>query len=237
MPLEIRPTTLEDLPALSRFLSRGFGLPEDAEAVAPDVLAWKYLEPLPRGLGCSSLVALDAAGAPAGHLAFTRTFWRQAGCDQRVSTLHMIDWLAGPDHRGVGSQLMRRAHACAQTQYGLGGSEVGRSVIFRAGYRPRTPVPVFRRILRPSWRLRDSDPNRARRFLRVGREALRVLVDRPSKGNPAVSLHQVERFGPETDRLVDRVEPPLLFSDRSADRLNGLLSYPRGGPVGHRVER
>ncbi len=237
MPLEIRPTTAEDLPALGLFLSRGFGLPEDAEAVAPDVLAWKYLEPLPRGLGCGSVVALDESGGLAGHLGFTRTFWRQAGCADRVSTLHMMDWLGSPEHKGAGALLMRRANSEVSTQYGLGGSLAARTVADRTGYRARPPVPVFRRVLRPTWRLRESVPGPALRGVLAARDAIGLAVGRASKGDPAVSVQKVEVFGPEVDDLLDRVEPPLLFSDRGSERLNGVLNYPRGGPEGHRIER
>ncbi len=237
MSLEIHPTTPDDLPALSRFLAGGFGLPADSEAVAADVLRWKYLEVPPRGLGCASWVAIDRAGVVAGHLGYTRTTWRQAGSVEEISTLHMLDWLASPAHKGVGALLMRRANAEVPTQYGLGGSLAARTVANRTGYRAREPVPVFRRVLRPTWRLRESGDRGWRRSLLAARDALWLGLDRPSGGDPAVSVHPVETFGVEVDGLSNRVEPPLLFTDRGSDRLNAVLNYPRGGPVGHRVER
>lgn len=235
MALEIRPTTFEDLPALGRFLARGFGLPEGVEALAADVLAWKYLESPPWGLGCGSLVAVDEAGELVGHLGFTRTAWRQAGSPETVSTLHMLDWLASPHHKGVGARLMRRANAEVSTQYGLGGSTAARTVANRAGYRVREPVPVFRRVLRSTWRLRESGDRLWRRTLPAARDAIRAGLDRDLQTNPSLSVFRVEGFGAEVEDLVGRVEPPLMFSDRGSARLNAVLSYPRGGPIGHRV--
>jgi hypothetical protein len=237
MPLEIRPTRRDDLPALSRFLAWGFHLDPDAEPVALDVLAWKYLEPPPKGLGCGSLLALDEHGDLAGHLGFTRTCWLQAGCAEKVSTLHMLDWLAGPGHKGVGSRLMRRASAEARSQYGLGGSRMARALGPGLSYLLRDPVPVFLRILRPSWRLRESGRGLGSRLTLTVRDALRMAKTRPSKPSPAVSIRPVERFGPEIETLIDRTEPPLMFSDRGFERLNGVLNYPRGGPQGLWIER
>ena len=46
MAREILPLTLADVPELSRFLTAGFHTPSGADYAAPDVLCWKYLEPM-----------------------------------------------------------------------------------------------------------------------------------------------------------------------------------------------
>ena len=40
-----------------------------------------------------------------------------------MSTIHIIDWLGSPDHRAVGTSLMRKAHEDVATQFGLGVSQ------------------------------------------------------------------------------------------------------------------
>jgi hypothetical protein len=230
----ILPLAPDDLPALGRFLARGFGLPDDAEAVAPDVLRWKYLEPRPGVEGPRSLVAREAGGRIVGHLGLARTCWRLAGSDRRVSALHMLDWLADPGHKGIGARLMRRANTLAETQYGLGGTVIARKVAARAGYVPGEPVPVFRRAIRPSHRLRESGPWPGR-LARAARDGVRRWLDRPERAAPA-TLRAVDRFGPEVEAALGRADGPLLFTDRAPEVLNAVLAYPRGGPRGYVVE-
>lgn len=238
MPARIEPLQAEDLPALGRFLAEGFGGPADAEFVSEDVLRWKYLEPRPGRDGePRSLVAWDDRGRIVGHVGFNLTTWRRAGSDREVSTLHLLDWLADPSHRGVGASLMRRAHARAETQYVLGGSGDARRVIARAGYERLEPVPVFRRVLRPGYRLREGGPLGGR-LLRSARDAARLATDRPrSAGRASVVLRPVGAFGPEVEEVTSRCEGPLIYTGRHADDLNAALSYPRRGLEGGLVER
>ena len=46
MARDIQPLTLGDLPELSRFLTAGFHTQPEADFAAPEVLRWKYLEPM-----------------------------------------------------------------------------------------------------------------------------------------------------------------------------------------------
>jgi hypothetical protein len=81
MNLDIRPLTPDDLPELSRILIAGFHAPPDADFAAPEVLRWKYLEPLGpqvqeegnQGVasiadGPRSYIARDEAGQFIGHI-------------------------------------------------------------------------------------------------------------------------------------------------------------------------
>ena len=235
MPVAIGPPTLDDIPELSRFLREGFRAPADAEFAAPDVLRWKYLDPRPGIDGPRSLVARDEDGRIVGHVGLDRTTWQSPGApeSEAVPTFHMLDWLAAPGHRGVGASLMRRANATAPTQYGFGGSEAGRKVIARAGYDPLPSVPVFRRVLRPLHRLREPGPLPGR-LARILRDLARP--DRPARGlgRDRDNLRPVPNFAaePAIPDLIGRCEPPLLCTDRGRGRLDALLRYPRGGPVG-----
>ena len=129
MTRNIRPLTLDDLPELSRFLTAGFHAPPDADFAAPEVLCWKYLEPLrPKVLekvdeGVGGQIVVNTANGPRsyiarggeagsiiGHVGICRTAFEGkdvAGTGGKALTMHIIDWLGSPDHRSVGISLVR----------------------------------------------------------------------------------------------------------------------------------
>ncbi|WP_337177426.1 acetyltransferase [Paludisphaera sp.] len=226
--VEIRPLAAGDLPALSRFLTAGFGAPADAEFAAPDVLRWKYLDargdepdPSPR-----SFVATDEAGAIVGHVGFAPTAFAGPGLASPVPALHMIDWLGSREHRAVGASLMRRAHEAAPAQIGLGGSDAGRSVIRRGGYESMPPVTVHERVLRPFRRLRavGTSPGEAARAVR---DVARRLARPPRPATVRLDLEPVASFGPEVREVVAGAARHAVVAARTPDRLDDLLRYPR----------
>ncbi len=233
----IEATRPDDLPALGRFLAQGFHAPPDAEFAAPDVLGWKYLEPIggpgPGATGPRSFVARDAAGAIVGHVGLAWTRWRLAGAAADVPLMHLLDWLVTPEHRGLGSRLMQRAHAAAPVQYVVGARGAARRVSARAGYDRAPPVPVFRRVLRAR---RPAAGSGLRGVARAVRDATRLLTHRTARPPVAVTLTAVDRFGTEAERVVARAPAGLAFTGRDPEALNALLRYPRGGPRGYRVE-
>ncbi len=162
MARDIRPLTSNDVPELSEFLTAGFHTPPGADYAAPDVLRWKYLEPIePRNAetdteaGVStaprSYLARGETGAIIGHLGLCRTAFEGralANHGGRIATIHIIDWLGSSDHRAVGTSLMRKAHEGVPTQFGLGVSQAALVVGERIGYELRSLVPVYTRALR-----------------------------------------------------------------------------------------
>lgn len=230
----IAPTTEGDLSALGQFLTLGFHAAADAPFAAADVLRWKALDPAARDGVPRSFVARDAQGAIVGHVGLTLTAWRVGGAATEVPTLHLIDWLGSPAHLGLGTRLMRRAHALAPTQYVLGASGDARRVIARAGYATMPPVPVYRRVLRPRWR--GPGPG-GRALARAGRDLLRLALARPARPAQALTLQPVTRFGVEVEAITAGAPADLLFTGRHAGTLNWLLDYPRGGPLGYLVRQ
>ncbi|MFO0950586.1 MAG: acetyltransferase [Isosphaeraceae bacterium] len=234
MPQEIRPTTLDDLPELSRFLAEGFHAPADAPFSAPDVLAWKYLDPRGADAGDaprSWLARDEASGAVVGHLGITPGRWRGAGLPaEGVSTLHMIDWLSSEAGRGVGASLMRRAHRGVETGYGLGGSADGRGVGGGGGYGLVRLVPVYQRVLRPSHHGRAGFS--AGGLLRTARDAARLAARRPKRPGVTVEIEPATAFGDEAERVLEAYAPSAAFTTRSAGLMNHMMRYPRGGLTG-----
>lgn len=226
MGYSIRPLLPDDLDDLSRFLVSGFGAEPGADFAAPEVLRWKFLDSAadsqPR-----SWVAVDDLGAIVGHVGICLTAFESAAIAEpghRVAALHMIDWLGSKAHRGVGARLMRAAHGAAPVQFGLGGSDAGRSVIKGGGYQPMPSALVHRRLLRP-WRwFRRSGNLSPGQWARLARESVRPKPRRPATG---LELHRVDSFGPEIRGVVDRAREAMILTTRSADRLNAFLRFPR----------
>jgi hypothetical protein len=228
MTCEIHLLQPGDLEELSRFLTSGFHTPADAGFAAPDVLAWKYLEPRgePDDERPRSYVARDEAGTIVGHVGICRTRFLGPGLpEEGVPTLHMIDWLGSPGHPSVGASLMRRAHEGTPTQFGLGGSGAGRAVIKRGGYQPREPVPVYQRVLRPGQWLRVPGLSAWERAARLVRDT--ALLLRPRGGGPELRLQPTRSFGPEIEPIIRSAGEFAILTDRTPGRLNHLLRCPR----------
>lgn len=234
MAYAIEPLRADDLPDLQTFLTRGFRAPPDAEFAAPDVLRWKYLDPLPCGDdGPRSWVARDEAtgGAIVGHVGVVLTRFILPDRPEPIPALHMIDWLGSKDAPGVGTRLMMRAHGRAPVQYVLGGSDDARRTIARAGYAALQAVTAYRRALRPFHRLRDASSGSIRRVFAVSRDlwsaaAARIRLKRL---NVSIDLSPIARFAEQTKPKVEIGAFPLTYADRSPAALNRLLDYPRGG--------
>lgn len=230
---EIRPLEPGDLPELSRFLAEGFGASADAEFAAPDVLRWKYLDPIGGESPARSFVAC-AGGRIVGHVGVCPTVFEGPGLPREgVSTLHMIDWLGSRDHRSVGTALMRQAHRGAATQYVLVANERARRVTGGAGYVPVAEVPVFRKVLRPGYRWNESGHGSAGRLLRVARDAARAGLNPGRRPRIAVELREAAEFGPEVARIVADTRARAVLTSRCPGRLNHALAYPRPGISGH----
>ena len=101
---------------------------------APDVLRWKYLEPhepgdgesgdaAPRPRAAISRATKQGDHRPSGALPDGVRGSGLAAHGGQASTIHIIDWLGSPDHRAVGTSLMRKAHEEVATQFGLGVSQ------------------------------------------------------------------------------------------------------------------
>jgi hypothetical protein len=243
MTRDIRPLTLDDLPELSRFLTAGFHTPPDADFAAPEVLRWKYLEPLgPRVLaqgdgagstanGPRSYIARGGeSGAIIGHIGLCRTAFEGqgiAGPQGRASTIHIIDWLGSPDHRSVGMSLMRKAHEGVDTQFGLGVSQAALGVGERAGYELRSLVPVYLRVLRTGYWLRAGGFRSRERVPRLARDIISRWTRRAAVPRATLVLQRISAFEAEIVPIVDRAKTHAVFTRRDPARLNEMLRFPR----------
>jgi len=254
MARDIQPLTLNDLSELSQFLTAGFHAQPEADFAAPDVLRWKYLEPLEpmsaaagnhhidggerdRDVGSDassnaprSYIARNEAGSIIGHLGLCRTAFEGqaiAARGGRVATIHIIDWLGSPDHRAVGMSLMRQAHQGVETQFGLGVSQAALVVGERAGYELRGLVPVYTRVLHAGYWLRTSGLGPLERGLQLTRDAVRRLTRLRTAPRATIVLERASAFGPEIVPLVAKAKAHAILTRRDSARLNAFLRFPR----------
>jgi hypothetical protein len=234
---QIAPLRPDEIPELSQFLIRGFGLPTDVAVMAPDVLRWKFLDsgaapPTPR-----SFVARSGEQI-IGHLGCCPRSFRVLGPSRReVSSVHFIDWLAAEGSPSVGLLLLKRGFRHFETQYAVGPTEQGHQMSLVAGYQFVGEVGVFQKVLNPFFRLRLTEGGRLRNTLRAARDLWRFASRRSASARAQrVMARPVATFEGEVADLLDRRANPLVVADRSAEHLNYALSYPRPGTTGWLLE-
>ena len=239
MAREILPLTADDIPELSQFLTTGFHTPPGADYAAPDVLRWKYLEPekLTHGgaadsavIAPRSYISRDETGAIIGHLGLCRTTFEGqalAADGGQISTIHIIDWLGSPEHRAVGTSLMRKAHEGVATQFGLGVSQAALVVGERIGYELRNLVPVYTHILRTGYWLRSNGLSPLSRGLRLARDIVSRRLQPPTLPRATIHAKRVADFGTEIDPIVAHAKTYAILTSREPARLNAMLRFPR----------
>jgi hypothetical protein len=253
MPCIISPLSPVDLPELSRFLTTGFGTLPDADFATPEVLYWKYLEPeVPDSVdehhssmttGSTShlppsLLARDKDGQIVGHLGVCRTAFEGqalANNNGRLSTIHIIDWLGSPWHRSVGVSLMRKAHQETATQFGLGVSQSALVVGERAGYELRSLVPVYTRVVRPSYRLRAGNRGPLRGWVNLVLKGARDWIHPTAPARRVLTLKRVTSFGSEINPIVENAKFHAVLTERGVSRLNYILKFPRQAITGWHI--
>ncbi len=229
MTRKICPLAPHDLDDLGRFLIAGFAAKPDADFAATEVLSWKYLElrgeddEAPR-----SYLAREEGGRVIGHVGICRTaFEGDAIPGGRIATLHMIDWLGSAEHRSVGASLMRKAHERVPTQFGLGGSEAGRTVIKRGGYKTRNSIPVYQRVLHPPHWMRVPALGFAARASHLARDLVRRVLFPPQSAQVRVNLRRISSFDSAIEPITRQAKAHAILTGRSPKRLNHLLHFPR----------
>ena len=144
-----------------------------------------------------------------------------------MATIHIIDWLGSAQERSIGISLMRLSHQGVDTQFGLGVSPSALAVGERAGYQLRGLVPVFNRILRAGYPLRQVGPGPLAKGLRLARELAGRLTRLPPRPKRTLVAERVAAFGSEIDEIVAKAENHAILTERSPSRLNAFLRFPR----------
>ena len=236
MDSSTRATELTDLDELGSFLVEGFHAPPGSAFARAETLRWKYFDPQggadppqPRSW------LRRSEGRIVAHVGLSLTEFQVVGAGavrEGPRTLHMMDWLADPAYPSAGARLMLLAERGVPTQYGLGGSAAGRSVIAGHGYELIGSVPLFALITRPASWLRAREGDFAGRLARCGRDAVRLWTSGLGRSVGRVRWRPVSSFaesdpdaiGPE--QLLARFPEPVLTTRRDAALLDHLLRCP-----------
>ncbi|WP_169976573.1 hypothetical protein [Tautonia rosea] len=237
---EIRAIAPEDVPSLSQFLTEAFGVSSDATFAAPDILRWKLFDPMggPPELP-SGLVAIKG-GQIVGSIGLHPTTILQAGtgvAPKKIPAIHPIDWVVSESGVGMGARLLMRVHRMAKVHLAIGLTPSSTAMGQRTGYVIRQQIPVWRRLLKPWYRLRNrSGGGWARRVLGSTRDAAGMLRLRRSPITH-VALESVSEFGHDAEAVIERLAMPLCFTRRDPSLLNHFLRFPRPWFEGWMIRR
>jgi hypothetical protein len=157
MSIELQPTTLATLPAVTSLLASAFTAPPDAAFLDRRLWLWKYFEPGPRWNETRSYV-LTKAGEIQAHCGVVPFNLRFSG--QEVSCIHPTDWAGGRQLPGAGVLLMKKLLNRAETAIVVGGSDDTRLILPKIGFAAVGAVTSFARIVRPwkQFRTRPAEP-------------------------------------------------------------------------------
>lgn len=169
MKSSLRPTSIDDLPALRQFLAGAFDVELDAPFLNPTVMAWKYWDRRDDCAGPRGYV-LEKEGAIVAHAGI----WPMTFSDgaNAVRGIHMIDWASAKESPGAGLALVQKLAAMFDFIYAIGGSEMTRKVLPAFGFVEYTmewkgmrPLRPMQQILTHQYRNWKLAPRLARNWL------------------------------------------------------------------------
>jgi hypothetical protein len=177
MTRSIRPSTPSDAAAIvSLFAERG--LKPNAR---PEDLHWKYWEPRSDWLAPRSYV-LTSDGRIVGHAALIPGAIVQNG--YRLTTAHVIDWVAQKGQMGAGVALMKHIGQQADALLAFGGSEDTLRILPHIGFRKLGSVVGYARPLFPSRILTSDRRFSVRLLMRLAKSlAWKALSPSPDGGS------------------------------------------------------
>ena len=154
----LRPTSINDLDKVRRFLQQAFNANLNAPFLDPAVMVWKYWDRRadwqdPRGY------VLERDGAIVAHVGVLPLTFEAQG----LRGVQMIDWASSKDAPGAGLAILQKLDAMFDFIYSIGGSEMTRRILPAYGFveyarqwRAARPLRPVRQILshqRRNWKL------------------------------------------------------------------------------------
>ena len=143
-----RHTTVADEERLTEFLTRVFAADPRADFVSPSMLRWKYWAPREDCPEPRSFV-MERDGRIIAHVGLWPVTVRTDAKSERG--VHAMDWAADTQARGAGVSLFMSLTKSYDFVYGMGGSEMTRSILPKLGFRKVAEALTWARPLRP-WR-------------------------------------------------------------------------------------
>jgi hypothetical protein len=237
--MQITPLRRADIPELSQFLIRGFGVPATSSFFSHEVLAWKYFDGPsgPSGDSACSLIA-RSAGRIIGHIGICpRQFIVSGDGATPVSTMHAIDWLGSAAHPGLGALLMLRAFVTSKLQYAIGGTAQAQAIFPRLGFEEKPKLAIYYKVLAPFHRFRETGQGLFRKWAGTAKDMASVWRARRPPVQQAAELRRAPTFTEEIDRLQRRSSLRLVTCQRDHLLLNYFLRYPLSGFSGWTIHK
>jgi hypothetical protein len=216
----VRPTSPEDAPRVAALLAEASLHPN----LEPGELHWKYWQVRPDWPGPRSFVLLrgDKLLAHAGIVPGIGV-WQ----DERLRTIHLIDWAARPDAIGAGVSLMKHIGRTVDALLAIGGSAQTLAIVGQIGFRPIGVATTYVRTLHPLGILRSTSGARWRIVPRIARSALWSAM--------APSAHsadsRAERIAPEAIGSLSAQFPGPTRQAGTLERSEPLLRYLLACPI------
>jgi hypothetical protein len=223
MPLQIESTLPREQGALTQFLISVFHAKNDAPFVDPKLVWWKYFEPCADWNGGRSIVLKQEGEIVAHGGVFPVTFLTENG---EVNGIHLIDWAGSPSAPGAGVLLLRKLASRADTFLTVGGSIETRQILPRIGFKRRSDLQVYARVVRPWVQFRTRGFKGWKAPLRFTRNVLWSLPPLPSIPKEWSAVH-IRQFDESVlPVLTGRTTGEFTPCKRIPEMLNYMLRCP-----------
>jgi hypothetical protein len=126
MPAHARLSSPEDCKAIMELMQRALRLDEQAVAIQPAFLHWKYWEGHPLTSTGRSYVLEGNHGIVAHGCRWPMRILTTGGS---YDAFHLIDWAADSTHAGAGMQVLRDTCNNAAALFSIGGSPITRKIL------------------------------------------------------------------------------------------------------------
>jgi hypothetical protein len=235
MSVEIRPIQRDDVPELSRFLVTGFDAAPDAEFASPDVLLWKYFDPIDEDRAPRCFVA-EENGQIVACIGLSLVRFVAGQPPRLVTASHGFDWLAAKTDFAAGLMVEQYSTLYTDVQFGIGGTPKAVKIRERSSFTIATPVPEYCKILRFSHRLRK--PRQApvwKALLQIARDTSRRIVNSTRQSTVLLELKHASKFGREVAAVTETCQMTDIHTHRTPELLNHFLRYPKKNITGWHI--
>jgi hypothetical protein len=225
MPVIARASSPADRQRIIELLAESLGLSEDAVALDPGFLEWKYWAPHPLFSGNrSQLIEKEERLIAHGCI------WpiQLATSQGKLICYHLIDWAARRDAPGTGLRVMRRCGAGLTAQFAIGGSAITRQIQPLIGFRSYNHMWILTRPLVSPPVLREFRLVDKRKPARVLRHLLRYLTRFVSREDSPPAGWDLAILAPNEipESLWPGISRGLAVSMRSPELLEHVSKCP-----------
>lgn len=215
----VRPSTAADTQSILELFAEAGMHPNTGS----QDLQWKYWQPRADWPAPRSFILTDGS-ATIAHAAVVPGTCAYAA--ERISMIHLIDWVARPGAVGAGVALMKRIAQQVQALLAIGGSAQTQQILPRIGFRAQNRVRGYVRTLHPLRLLRGLTLPPFRVLPRFARSVAWTLA--------APSAHSAEwrarrLAGSDVERIASVLPAPvhgMAVLQRSVEQIRYMLTCP-----------